>query len=211
VSILAPIATYQIAVSNGFTELQALLLTSVIPLANAAWILFRRRKLDPLNSTLLAAIVVGGAISVLVNDPRVLLVKDSIVTGAIGLAFLVTLLTSRPLLVSFASALSGDDPERLQTPLVRPIIRRLSVVWGLALLAEAVVRVALSFILVPTQLMAVSPVLAIGVFGGLAVWTLRERRLARVAIQAASAPPQAVPGSVDGFDHRRLVAELPAQ
>jgi intracellular septation protein A len=187
VSILAPIATYQIAVSSGFTELQGLLLTSVIPLASAAWTLFRRRKLDPLSGTLLAAIVLGGAVSVLVNDPRVLLVKDSIVTGAIGLGFLVTLLTSRPLLVSFASALSGDDPERLLTPQARAVIQRLSIIWGLALLAEAAVRVALSFILVPTELMAVSPVLAIGVFGGVTLWTLRERRLAIAAAQAASA------------------------
>src|SRR6516225_952536 len=95
VTILAPIATYQIAVLNGFTELQGLLLASAIPLANAAWTLFRRRRLDPLSGILLAAIVVGGAVGVLVNDPRVLLVKDSIVTGAIGLGFLVTLFTSR--------------------------------------------------------------------------------------------------------------------
>jgi hypothetical protein len=187
VTILAPIATYQIAVSNGFTELQGLLLASVFPLANAAWTLFRRRRLDPLSGTLLAAIVVGGAVGVLVNDPRVLLVKDSIVTGAIGLGFLVTLLTSRPLLVSFASAFSGDDPERLETPLARAAIRRLSVIWGFALLAEAAVRVTLSFILVPTELMAISPVLAISVFGALSLWTLRERRLTIAAAQAASA------------------------
>jgi intracellular septation protein A len=187
VTILAPIATYQIAVLNGFTELQGLLLASAIPLANAAWTLFRRRRLDPLSGILLAAIVVGGAVGVLVNDPRVLLVKDSIVTGAIGLGFLVTLLTPRPLLVSFATALSGDSPERLETPQARAAIHRLSIIWGLALLVEAVVRVGLSFILEPTELMAVSPVLAIGVFGGLTLWTLRERRLAAAAIQAASA------------------------
>ena len=187
VTMLAPIATYQIAVSNGFTELQGLMLASVIPLASTAWTLFRRRRLDPLSGTLLAAIVVGGAVAVLANDPRVLLVKDSIVTGAIGLAFLVTLLTPRPLLVSFASAISGDDPQRLQAPHARAAIQRLSIIWGLALLAEAVVRVALSFILVPTELMAVSPVLAIGVFGALTLWTLRERRLAIAAAQALSA------------------------
>jgi intracellular septation protein A len=187
VTILGPIATYQIAVLNGFTELQGLLLASAIPLANAAWTLFRRRRLDPLSGILLAAIVVGGAVGVLVNDPRVLLVKDSIVTGAIGLGFLVTLFTSRPLLVSFASALSGDNPERLETPQARAAIHRLSIIWGLALLAEAAVRVALSFILEPTELMAVSPVLAIGVFGGLTLWTLRERRLAIATTQAASA------------------------
>jgi intracellular septation protein A len=185
--MLAPIATYQIAVSNGFTELQGLLLASVMPLASAAWTLLRRRRLDPLSGTLLAAIFVGGAVAVLANDPRVLLVKDSIVTGAIGLAFLVTLLTPRPLLVSFASAISGDDPQRLQAPQARAVIQRLSIIWGLALLGEAVVRVALSFILVPTELMAVSPVLAIGVFGGLTLWTLRERRVAIAAAQALSA------------------------
>jgi hypothetical protein len=176
VSILAPIATYQVAVSNGFTELQGLLLASVLPLFNAAWTFFRQRRLDPLNGTLLAGIVIGAAISLLVNDPRILLVKDSIVTGLIGLGFLVSLLTSRPLLVSFAAAMSAADPEQLQQPAAQAAIRRLSIIWGLGLLGEAVVRVALSFVLVPTELMLVSPVLAISVFGGLSLWTLRERR-----------------------------------
>jgi hypothetical protein len=49
-----------------------------------------------------------------------------------------------------------------------------------------VVRVALSFVLIPTELMAVSPVIAICVFGALSLWTLRERRLAVAAFQAAA-------------------------
>jgi intracellular septation protein A len=178
---------YQVAVVNGFTELQGLLLASVVPLASAGWTFFRQRKLDALSGTLLVAIVIGAALSLLVNDPRILLVKDSIVTGAIGLGFLITLFTPRPLLVSFASALSGDDPERLQQPQVRDVIQRLSIIWGLGLLGEAVVRVGLSFELMPTELMAVSPVMAICVFGALSLWTLRERRLAIVAVQAQTA------------------------
>ena len=125
VTILAPIAMYQVAVVNGFTELQGLLLASVVPLASAGWTFLRQRKLDALSGTLLVAIVIGAALSLLVNDPRILLVKDSIVTGAIGLGFLITLLTPRPLLVSFASALSGDDPQRLQQPQARAVIQRL--------------------------------------------------------------------------------------
>jgi intracellular septation protein A len=176
--MLAPVAVYQIAVSTGLTELEGLLLASAVPLANAAWSFLRRRRLDPLNGTLLVAIVIGAAVSFLVNDPRILLVKDSIVTGVIGLAFLVSLLTSRPLLAVFATALSGDDPEQLRQPRAQAAIRRLSVIWGLGLLTEAVVRLALSFVLVPTELMAISPVLSITVFGALSLWTLRERRLA---------------------------------
>ena len=185
VTILAPIAMYQIAVLCGFTELQGLLLASVVPLANAGWTFFRQRRLDALSGTLLVAIVIGAALSLLVDDPRILLVKDSIVTGAIGLGFLITLFTPRPLLIAFASAISGDDPEQLQQPQARAVIYRLSIIWGVGLLGEAVVRVALSFVLIPTELMAVSPVLAICVFGALSLWTLRERRLAIAAIQAA--------------------------
>jgi intracellular septation protein A len=177
---------YQIAVLNGFTELQGLLLASVVPLANAGWTFLRLRRLDALSGTLLVAIVIGTALSLLVNDPRILLVKDSIVTGAIGLGFLITLFTPRPLLISFASAISGDDPEQLQQPQARAVIHRLSIIWGVGLLGEAVVRVALSFVLIPTELMAVSPLIAICVFGALSLWTLRERHLAVAAIQAAA-------------------------
>jgi hypothetical protein len=114
----------------------------------------------------------------LVNDPRVLLVKDSIVSGGLGLAFIVSLSTSRPLMVSFATTVTGGDPAQFQQPGALGIMRRLSVIWGLGLIAEAIVRVALSFVLPPVDLLVVSPVLGIGVLGGLGLWTTLVRRAA---------------------------------
>jgi hypothetical protein len=60
-----------------------LLLPNVVPLASAGWTFLRQRRLDTLSGTLLAALVIGATLRLLVNDPRILLVKDSIVTSVV--------------------------------------------------------------------------------------------------------------------------------
>src|SRR5690348_7731703 len=111
-NVVAPFATYQLGVSTGLSELQALLLAIVFPVGNALWTAVRQRRIDPLSATSLVAIVIGATVSVLINDPRVLLVKDSMLSGALGLAFIGSLLTSRPLLVSYAAVFTGSDSTR---------------------------------------------------------------------------------------------------
>jgi hypothetical protein len=62
--------------------------------------------------------------------------------------------------------------------------RRMTAVWGLALIADASLRVALSFLISPATLMLISPLLTATVFGSLAAWSL-HRRSARLRAQRA--------------------------
>lgn len=62
----------------------------------AVW---RRRRLDPFAalSLSLTAIVAGLVTALVFGDGRVLLVKESLITGTLGVVFLGSLATSRPL------------------------------------------------------------------------------------------------------------------
>jgi len=174
-NVLAPVAVYQVASSRGVAELQALLLAAIFPIANIAWTLARQRRIDPIGGISLVAIAGGVGLGVLFNDPRLLLVKDSLVTALLGIACLASLLGSRPLLVVFA-AHSGVDRQRLSQPRVQAAIRRMTVIWGVAFLVEASLRLALSFVVEPAVLMTASPMLAAVVFGPLGLWTMRQSR-----------------------------------
>jgi intracellular septation protein A len=174
-TVLAPIGIFQTATAQGVPELQGLLLAAIAPLANIAWSLVRARRLDPIGALSLVAIVGGAAASLVLNDPRVLLVKESIVTALLGVACLASLLTSRPLLVLLAPHF-GTSREQLASPGAQAAIRRLTLVWGVAFVAEASLRVALSFVLEPALLVLASPILAAAVFGPLGLWTLYRAR-----------------------------------
>ncbi|MHB8618354.1 MAG: VC0807 family protein [Chloroflexota bacterium] len=182
-NVIAPVAAYQLCTNHGLPELQALLVAGAFPLAGILAGVSRGRRLDFVGALSLAAIVFGIIASLVFADPRILLVKESFVTGALGLAFLGSLLAGRPLMLVLARQFAmGDDGKlaRYETlwqhaPAFRTAMRRMTAIWGCILVLEAALRVALSFALTPATLLAVSPLLAAAVFGPLVLWTIRGR------------------------------------
>jgi hypothetical protein len=51
----------------------------------------------------------------------------------------------------------------------------MTAVWGVVLVGEAATRVALSLVVSPGTILAISPVLAVVAFAPLALWTFRHR------------------------------------
>src|SRR6185312_5496085 len=105
---VAPFVSYQVATWLGASELGALSWGAVFPLAGIA-LGFARRRFDVISATSLAAIVVGLGGALLLHSARFLLVKDSLVSATIGLAFLGSLLAARPLIFVIGRSRS---PER---------------------------------------------------------------------------------------------------
>ena len=143
----------------------------------------RSRRLEWLGLLSVVSIAVGLASALVLHDPHVLLVKDSVITGAVGLAFLVSLLASRPLTFVFARQFASGGALDLKqrwshSPRFRARMRQMTVVWGLGMLGEATVRVVLAFLIAPATLLAISPLLAAAFLGPLAAWTLHRRRAA---------------------------------
>jgi hypothetical protein len=137
--------------------------------------------------------LVGGVAATLVShDPRFVLVKDSLVTGVFGAMFLGSLVVGRPLaFVLGREFMTGGDPSKVAEwdarwthPRFRAEYRRMSVRWGVGLLIEAGVRVALSFARPPALMLVVSPILVYGTLGVLAGFSLYRRRALTRALQA---------------------------
>jgi len=177
---VAPFVSYQVATWLGASELGALSWGAVFPLAGIA-LGFARRRFDVISATSLAAIVVGLGGALLLHSARFLLVKDSLVSATIGLAFLGSLLAARPLIFVIGRARSPERAAvfdaRWADPAFRRALRVMTAVWGGVLLAEAATRVALSLAIAPGALLAVSPLLTLVFLGAVGLWTVRRRRL----------------------------------
>ena len=188
----APVAGYAVLTGRGVSSLDALALVAVFPLVSIVVGVVRRHRLDWIGGMSLASIVIGLVVGLASHDSRVLLVKDSLITGAIGMAFLGSLFAPRPLIFVIGRQFTAHDAtagrrfdERWTSSTVRANTRKMTAVWGVALVCEAALRIALSFVLTPGVLLAMSPVLAAAVFGPLAMWSLRMRKHAHPSPQAA--------------------------
>jgi hypothetical protein len=187
VNAIAPYVVYQVLTGNGVDPVQALQVAAIFPIVGVARGYIRTRRADIIGVVSLVFIVLGVAASVISGDPRFILIKESLLTGAFGLVCLASLLMPRPLMFYFGRQFtSGGDPTRAaafeamwQYPRFRTINRTITVVWGVGYLVEAAVRVSLSYVLSIPQFLLVSPILAIGVTIALISWTMAYARRAR--------------------------------
>ncbi|MFE6835770.1 VC0807 family protein [Streptomyces sp. NPDC057705] len=180
-NVVAPIITYNTLVDDhGWSEFSALLLSSAWPVLDTVISVAWRRKLDEFAVVTLVFIVITAGVS-LVGDPsaRALLVKDSAVTGLFGLLCLSTLLAPRPLMFYFGRKFATDGtPESTawwnglwQYEGFRTTMTRMTLVWGVAYVIEAIVRIALAYTLSTKTMVTLSPIMIYGVLGALGVWT----------------------------------------
>jgi hypothetical protein len=184
VNAVAPYVAYQVLTANGVDQLQALQASAIFPVVGIARGYLRAKRLDIIGLISLVFIVLGVAASLISGNARFILVKESLLTGVFGLVWLASLLMPRPLMFYFGRQFtSGGDPARAaafearwQYPRFRAVNRIMSLVWGVALLLEAGLRVGLSFVLPIPVFLLVSPVLAIGVTLALISWTMAYAR-----------------------------------
>ena len=130
----------------------------------------------------IVALLVGGS-------PRLFLIHESLVTGAMGLLALTSLAWRRPLLFYISRQFSaGEDPEAnerfnalWQLAPARRTFRVLTIVWALGWLSEFALRVVMVLTLSVGRVLAISPFVFNGVTIGLIAWTLAyvRRRRAR--------------------------------
>ncbi len=178
--IAAPIVVYDVASGAGLGDVPALLLSAIGPAVNAVISVVMRGRIDEFSAFVLTIIVVGAVTSLLFSDPRLLLLKESVVTGVVGLGFLASIPTSRPVMFLFGRRFAtGGDPERVvwwnglwQYRGFRRTQRLLTAMWGLALFGEAVVRVVLTYRLPVATMVVVNAVVPAVVIGVLVIATV---------------------------------------
>ena len=199
VNFLAPFLIYSLAKPR-LGDVGALMASSGPPIAWSVVGFVRQRRIDAVSALVLAGIALSLLAFVGVgHDPRVLQLRERLVTGLIGLVFLGSAAIGRPLIYYLARATmlrrrqteAAASFEALRdNRYFRRTMMVMTLVWGFGLIVDCAAHVALVFMVpIKTYLLVGRPV---GwVFAGvLALWTFfyarRQRRLgeARRAAQA---------------------------
>ena len=176
-------------------EAGALMFSALPPVLWSVVELVRFRRVDALSLLVLLGIALSLLAMLLGGDARLLLLRESLVTGLIGCAFLASLLMKRPLVFYLARATLARESEQGRQRFerlweqgdFRGAIRQMTMWWGLGLSLEATARVYMAWTWKVERVLLVAPFIAYGVMGALCLMTLLYRRRMRLAAEAALA------------------------
>jgi hypothetical protein len=155
-----------------------LLVASLCPLLANVVSMIYQHHLDVFGIMVLIGLAVSIIGVLLGGNQQLLLIRESFVTGAIGLAFLLSLLLPKPLGYYFAKQfLTANDPKKSesftalwQQPRFQSVIRGGTIFWGLLLMGEFVLRVIMVLTLPIPVVLAVAPIVFNAfIFGGIGV------------------------------------------
>ncbi|CAG8697336.1 24372_t:CDS:1 [Cetraspora pellucida] len=166
IDIALPLILYYI-LSKYIPTIWALVISSVPPAISVIVNFILRKQVNPIGVLVIIGFIVGVILSLVQADPRLFLLRESLVTGVFGLAFVITLIPikirsfeMRPLLyynsknleVGDLKGLTEDEPipERWERhwrsyPKFRLTFIVLTAVWGLGLLIEVSVRIIIIY------------------------------------------------------------------
>ncbi|MGV9609654.1 VC0807 family protein [Streptomyces sp. NPDC003631] len=207
--VAVPIGSYYLFKDAfGMSTLMALGLSSVVPAVRTVWGVVEARTINAFAALILFVNVVGLLLSFVAGDPRLMLAKDSGVSSAIGIGILVSVAMGKPMMTAGMKpwlVKGAADREaawsRLQSasPAFRRPERVFSVVWGVVLLVECVVRVVGAYTLpvdtmvwLGSVVLAVAMVIGFMVSGALAAGPMAHMLIAEVKAQGAEKRPVAL-------------------
>ncbi|MEU6546002.1 VC0807 family protein [Streptomyces sp. NPDC046859] len=151
IDVAVPLGAYYL-LKNGFgmSTLTALALSSVVPAVRTGWSVWRAREVNGMAALILVVNVVSLLLSFVAGDPRLMMAKDSAISSTIGIGIIVSVVLGKPMMTAGMKpwVVKGDAGReaawaRLHggSARFRRAERMFSLVWGVVLLAECVVRV----------------------------------------------------------------------
>jgi hypothetical protein len=151
----------------GSTSVWPVLGASLVPLISNAYNFSRRRSFDVVGIIVLIGLLVGVIPAVMGGSQRLLLVRESFVTGLIGLVLLLSAVLHRPLayyvIREFLTANEALPHERWDTlwreGYFRHTIRGITIFWGALLLGEFVARAFMALRMNVAFVLGAAPVL----------------------------------------------------
>jgi hypothetical protein len=201
--IAGPLAAYSVLRSAGFSAVTALVLSGAFPAAGVIIGIGQRRRVDALGVLVLAGIAVGAILGLVSHNTRLVLDEGSVPTAVFGLICLGSLATPKPLMYRLALEFMGPDTTKgrefaslRQYEGFRHPFRVLTVVWGVAYLAEAAARVVIVQNTSAGTALAISKVLPYAVAAVLSAWSVgygraQKRQGERLAAAGAAAAARA--------------------
>ena len=186
---LLPFLTYVLLTSYvpRLSQVIALGLSATFPTVYGLVTIVRRRHLDIIGAVVLIGIVVSIVATLVGGDPKLLLIRESFVTGALGVVCLTSLVWSRPLMFYIGRQFSaGEDPAKIaefnalwQYPMARHTFRVMTIVWAIGWMSEFALRVVMVWTLSIPEVLAISPFVFNGLTIGLIAWSFAYARRQR--------------------------------
>ncbi|HEY3723265.1 MAG TPA: VC0807 family protein [Acidimicrobiia bacterium] len=187
--VVVPIVAYQAMVQLlGVSRVPALVLSGAFPAMNVVRRYVRDRRVDPIGVIVLVSILVGAVVSLASGSEKLTLLRESFLTAAFGVAFLVSLAVGKPVMFLLVRQfVAQEDEHRLaewdamwsDVPEFRRVMRQMTAVWGVALLSEFALKVLMIETLSTDVVQAVSGPLLLCVIALLIVVSIRWGRRAR--------------------------------
>jgi hypothetical protein len=192
VNFLLPWLAYRLALPH-LGETGALIASAVPPIVWSLVELVRFRRVDALSVMVVAGIALSVAAMALGGSPRMLLLRESLVSGAVGVVFLLSLPMRRPLIFYLARATVAREMEGgaarfealwQERPALVAAIRLMTLLWGVGLTGETALRAWMALTWPIERFLVVSPFIGYGIYGGLTLWTLWYRKTMRGRVDA---------------------------
>lgn len=157
VDLVVPLLIFYGLRRAGVGVVGATLAGSVIPVLRTAYSIVRGRRVEWMAVFMIVALVVGTIASLAMHSPRLLLAKDGVITAMCGAWMLGTVALGKPLLLAIgrgiAEAKRGKGGGEVwagrwdRDAGFRHGIRLITIVWGVGLVFDAVVRVVIAYVL----------------------------------------------------------------
>lgn len=196
VNVVLPFVVYSYAKPK-LGDVNGLLASMVPPLGWSVIEFVRKRRVDALSLLILAGIALSLAAFIGGGSVRFLQLRENLVTGLIGLIFLVSAAIGRPLIYGLArasmmrtSSQQAESFERLRDNVYfRGSMTLMTVVWGAGLILQTGLACVLVFTMSIREYLVVSPFLGYGAMAALGLWTFwySERQKRRGAARKTSA------------------------
>ncbi|MGH9414752.1 MAG: VC0807 family protein [Terriglobales bacterium] len=187
------------------SEFGALALATLFPVGESIWGLARDHDVDPIAGVVLFGIIIDLLALTMGGSPKLLLIRESFATGALGVGCFVSLVLPRPLMFYFGRYFfcGRDAQKRLyfdrswEMPAVRHGNRLITSIWGIVFTGELVIRVALVYTLSAAAVLILSPIVLGVLTVSTIVWTLAyagrlRNSVVPLLVQSIQAPPSTV-------------------
>jgi len=175
INIVLPYLIYTILKTH-ITSIIALSLAACVPLVDTLYHLIKDKKLDTFSSFIFLGIVLSIVAAWIGGDERFILLRESYVTGIMGLVFLLSLLTPKPLIYYFAMRFISNKSvmtKRWEEEVsFRHFIRVMAAVWGIGLMIEALVKVVIVYEFPISKALVISPIAQYIIIAILIYWNI---------------------------------------
>ena len=195
-----PLVAYYGLHAFGADTWVALLAATIVSGARSVWIVVRQRRFNPFSALMLAVFGVGLLLAFVTGDPKLIILKDSVFTGIVGIAFLLSLVIGRPLTLEARRSWSPKEAAEIDeawrtNAAARHGYRVTSLVWGVSMLAEASLRAILVFLLPVSVMVALSTAMWVTTVVLLVFWTKAYARRGDKRGQQVGGDPTTAPAT----------------